>query len=69
VKLLKSYDANIRQLEIWKKTMEYEIQMMASQSVDACDDFVIRLLLFEQKLRDEMHHETKDRCQRMYHVE
>lgn len=51
---LKPYDANLRQLEIWKKTIEYEIQMMAPQSKAACDEFVVRLLLFEQKLREEM---------------
>lgn len=51
---MKPYEANLRQLEIWKKTIEYEIQMMAPQSEAACDDFVVRLLLFEQKLREEM---------------
>jgi hypothetical protein len=66
---VRSYEANVRQLEIWKKTIEYEIQMMAPQSVVACDDFVIRLLLFEQQLQDELHHETKKRCQRVYHAE
>ncbi|EST52192.1 hypothetical protein T458_26000 [Brevibacillus panacihumi W25] len=50
---MKPYDANLRQLEIWKKTIGYEIKMMAPQSKDACDDFVMRLLRFEKQLQAE----------------
>ncbi|WP_421617348.1 hypothetical protein ACAF76_021405 [Brevibacillus sp. TJ4] len=47
---MKSQEANVRQLEIWKKTIRYELEMMAPQSMAACDDFLMRLQLFEKQL-------------------
>jgi hypothetical protein len=43
-------EANKRQLEIWKKTLDYEIQMMAPKSVPACNDFLNRLEHFEKQM-------------------
>ena len=48
-----SRDANLRQLEIWKKTLHYEIEMMEPLSTTACVAFVDRLLLFEKQLKED----------------
>lgn len=48
---LDTLDANKRQLEIWKKTLAYEIAMMAPQSKPACDEFLDRLEQFEKQLK------------------
>lgn len=50
VERLRAHDANRRQLEIWKRTMDYEIRMMAPQSILACDEFLDRLQRFEREL-------------------
>jgi hypothetical protein len=55
---VKSREANLRQLEIWKKTIRYEIEMMAPQSAAACDEFLDRLLLFEKQLKAETQQAT-----------
>jgi hypothetical protein len=51
-------DANKRQLEIWKKTLDYEIQMMAPISVPACNDFINRLEHFEKQMNVESENGT-----------
>lgn len=43
-------EANKRQLEIWKKTLDHEVAMMASWSVEACHGFIERLDVFGKKL-------------------
>jgi len=43
-------EANKRQLEIWKKTLLYEIEMMAPRSSHACDGFLQRLHQFEKEI-------------------
>ncbi|GED73006.1 hypothetical protein BRE01_67080 [Brevibacillus reuszeri] len=53
---MNALDANKRQLEIWKKTLEYEIAMMAPQSRPACDDFLDRLMQFEKELEQRTQH-------------
>ncbi|MGG1657829.1 hypothetical protein [Brevibacillus sp. NRS-1366] len=49
-------DANRRQLEIWKRTLAYEIAMMAPQSKPACDGFLYRLEQFEKQLEQSTEH-------------
>jgi hypothetical protein len=46
-------EANKRQLEIWKKTLAYELAMMEPKSVPACQDFLRRLESFERELQRE----------------
>ncbi|GIO09752.1 hypothetical protein J31TS6_57800 [Brevibacillus reuszeri] len=53
---MNALDANKRQLEIWKKTLDYEIAMMAPQSKPACDDFLDRLRQFEKELEQHTQH-------------
>jgi hypothetical protein len=43
-------EANKRQLEIWKKTLDYELQMMAPKSISACNEFISRLEHFEKQM-------------------
>lgn len=43
-------EANKRQLEIWKKTLDHEIAMMAPRSIEACHGFIERLDAFGKKL-------------------
>jgi transcriptional regulator with XRE-family HTH domain len=54
-----SWEANKRQLEIWKKTLTYEIEMMAPRSSIACEGFVHRLNQFEKQIEDG---DTGDTC-------
>ncbi|MDC0764578.1 hypothetical protein POF51_28030 [Brevibacillus sp. AG] len=49
---LNAWEANRRQLEIWRKTVAYEIEMMAPQSMPACEGFLERLILFEKELEN-----------------
>jgi hypothetical protein len=52
-KEVEAREANKRQLEIWKKTLAYELAMMEPQSVPACQDFLRRLESFERELQRE----------------
>jgi transcriptional regulator with XRE-family HTH domain len=49
---MKSQEANKRQLEIWRKTLNYEIEMMEPRSAMACEGFVNRLDHFEKQIED-----------------
>jgi transcriptional regulator with XRE-family HTH domain len=49
---MKSQEANKRQLEIWKKTLHYELEMMEPRSAPACEGFVARLNHFEKQIED-----------------
>ncbi|USG65844.1 hypothetical protein NDK47_00220 [Brevibacillus ruminantium] len=45
-------EANRRQLEIWKRTIAYELGMMAPKSVPACNEFLQRLERFEKQVEE-----------------
>ncbi|MED1781005.1 hypothetical protein P4V43_04130 [Brevibacillus fortis] len=49
---MNAWEANKRQLEIWRRTVAYEIEMMAPQSMPACEGFLERLVLFEKELEN-----------------
>lgn len=49
---LNAWEANRRQLEIWRRTVAYEIEMMAPQSMAACEGFLKRLVMFEKELEN-----------------
>ncbi|WP_228728250.1 hypothetical protein [Brevibacillus composti] len=46
------YEANRRQLDIWKRTIAYELDMMAPKSEAACDEFLRRLERFEKQVEE-----------------
>ncbi len=50
---MEAREANKRQLELWKKTLEYEIEMMAPYSKSACTAFMDRLVRFELELEQQ----------------
>ncbi|KZE46593.1 hypothetical protein AV540_21805 [Brevibacillus parabrevis] len=50
---MEAREANKRQLELWKKTLEYEIEMMAPYSKSACVAFLDRLVRFESELEQQ----------------
>lgn len=50
---LSRQEANKRQLEIWQRTLQYELEMMATRSVLACEGFVTRLDSFEKYIEDQ----------------
>ncbi|MGN7471383.1 hypothetical protein [Brevibacillus sp. SAFN-007a] len=50
---LEAWEANRRQLELWKKTLSYEIEMMAPYSESACAGFLDRLMRFETELEQQ----------------
>lgn len=49
---LNAWEANRKQLEIWRRTVAYEIEMMAPQSTPACEEFLERLVIFEKELEN-----------------
>ncbi|MEJ8548370.1 hypothetical protein [Brevibacillus borstelensis] len=49
---MNAQEANRRQLDIWKRTIAYEVAMMAPRSVSACGEFLSRLERFEQQIAE-----------------
>jgi hypothetical protein len=44
------HEANRKQLDIWKRTIAYELAMMAPRSESACGEFLSRLERFEKQI-------------------